>query len=61
MKQLHTFMAVQMSGQPEGMILQSPSPLVVPCSSFWECYFRPAKWGVKAVGGKEEFTKQIIL
>ncbi|KAM6109074.1 LOW QUALITY PROTEIN: elongation factor 2-like [Phoenicopterus ruber ruber] len=41
MKQLHTFMAVQISGQPEGAILQSPSTLTVSHFFLWG-YFDPA-------------------
>lgn len=44
-KPLHTFMAVQMSGQPVGAILQTPSPLTVPCSFFWGMLFQANQLG----------------
>lgn len=44
-KPLHTFVAVQMSGQPIGVILQTPSPLTVPCSFFWGMLFQANRLG----------------
>ena len=40
-KQLHTFMAVQISGEPEGAVLQSPSAPTASYFLFWGYYFRP--------------------
>lgn len=57
MKQLHTFMAVQISGQPKRGVLQSPSTPTVPYFFFWGYYFRPTNWGAKATRREERIHK----
>lgn len=59
MKPLRTFMAVQISGQPEGAILQSPSTPTVSYFFFWGYYFRPTNWGVRANRKEERIDKAV--